>query len=82
MYKKDKKDDEDGSSASNPFANLEKTAVLQEARVFNESPVNHRKCTHILAKILYLLNSGEAVGTTEATECFFAMTRLFQVRKR
>jgi coatomer protein complex subunit gamma len=46
--------------------------------VFNETPVNPRKCTHILAKILYLLNSGENVGTTEATECFFAITKLFQ----
>ena len=55
-FRKDKKDEEDGSGGgSNPFAGLEKTAVLQEARVFNETPVNPRKCTHILAKILYLL---------------------------
>ena len=77
-FRKDKKDEEDGGPGSNPFANLEKTAVLQEARVFNETPVNPRKCTHILAKILYLLNQGESVGTTEATECFFAITKLFQ----
>jgi coatomer protein complex subunit gamma len=79
-FRRDKKDDEDSGSGSNPFANLEKTAVLQEARLFNETPVNPRKCTTILAKILYLLNSGEAVGTTEATECFFAITKLFQCR--
>lgn len=80
-FRKDKKDDEDvlgGGGASNPFYNLEKTAVLQEARVFNETPVNPRKCTQILAKILYLLNQGESVGTTEATEAFFAITKLFQ----
>lgn len=40
----------------NPFSNLEKTAVLQETRTFNETPVNARKCTHILTKILYLIN--------------------------
>lgn len=64
----------------NPFQNIEKTTVLQEARTFNETPVNPRKCTHILTKILYLLNQGEQLGVTEATEAFFAMTKLFQSR--
>uniref|UniRef100_A0A8B9ZIU0 Coatomer subunit gamma n=1 Tax=Anas platyrhynchos TaxID=8839 RepID=A0A8B9ZIU0_ANAPL len=68
---------EDGSG-SNPFQHLEKSAVLQEARIFNETPINPRRCLHILTKILYLLNQGEHFGTTEATEAFFAMTRLFQ----
>merc|ERR1711971_707490 len=77
--RKDKKDDEDSAAAaSNPYANVEKTSVLQEARVFNETPVNPRKCGTILAKILYLINKGEVLGTREATECFFAITRLFQ----
>lgn len=40
----------------NPFQNIDKTSVLQECRTFNESPVNARKCTHILTKILYLIN--------------------------
>uniref|UniRef100_A0A8C9FMZ3 Coatomer subunit gamma-2 n=1 Tax=Pavo cristatus TaxID=9049 RepID=A0A8C9FMZ3_PAVCR len=57
---------------------MEKSAVLQEARIFNETPINPRRCLHILTKILYLLNQGEHFGTTEATEAFFAMTRLFQ----
>uniref|UniRef100_A0A8B9MAD0 Uncharacterized protein n=1 Tax=Accipiter nisus TaxID=211598 RepID=A0A8B9MAD0_9AVES len=65
-------------SGSNPFQHLEKSAVLQEARIFNETPINPRRCLHILTKILYLLNQGEHFGTTEATEAFFAMTRLFQ----
>jgi len=42
--------------------------------------VNPRKCTAVLAKILYLLNQGEVLGTTEATECFFAITKLFQAK--
>ena len=33
-----------------------------------------------MAKILYLINQGETLGTTEATECFFAITKLFQAR--
>ncbi|RXM99165.1 Coatomer subunit gamma-2 [Acipenser ruthenus] len=48
------------------------------ARIFNETPINPRRCLHILTKIIYLLNQGEHFGTTEATEAFFAMTRLFQ----
>lgn len=77
-FKRDKKEEEDGGG--NPFSNLEKTSVLQEARTFNDTPVNPRKCGQILTKILYLLNQGEQLGTTEATEAFFAMTKLFQSR--
>lgn len=40
----------------NPFQNIEKTTVLQEARIFNETSVNPRKCTPILTKLLYMLN--------------------------
>uniref|UniRef100_A0A8D0G8K2 Coatomer subunit gamma n=1 Tax=Sphenodon punctatus TaxID=8508 RepID=A0A8D0G8K2_SPHPU len=78
MIKKFDKKDEETGSGSNPFQHLEKSAVLQEARIFNETPINPRRCMHILTKILYLLNQGEHFGTTEATEAFFAMTRLFQ----
>ncbi|XP_065531700.1 coatomer subunit gamma-2 isoform X1 [Lathamus discolor] len=78
MLKKFDKKDEECGSGSNPFQHLEKSAVLQEARIFNETPINPRRCLHILTKILYLLNQGEHFGTTEATEAFFAMTRLFQ----
>lgn len=78
--KRDKKDEEDGK-AGHGYSNLEKTAVLQEARVFNETPVNPRKCTGILSKILYLINQGEPLGTTEATEVFFAVTKLFQSKE-
>jgi len=83
---------------------------VSKARIFNETPINPRRCLHILTKIIYLLNQvcdyillflavlallqlsfsmdwfistllifqGEHFGTTEATEAFFAMTRLFQ----
>ena len=44
------------ASGGNPFHNVEKTSVLQEARIFNETPVNARRCTHVLTKILYLIN--------------------------
>ncbi|KAB0375836.1 hypothetical protein FD755_012479 [Muntiacus reevesi] len=56
MIKKFDKKDEESGSGSNPFRHLEKSAVLQEARIFNETPINPRRCLHILTKILYLLN--------------------------
>jgi len=78
MYssKKDKKDDDD-SSLGNVFSKMQKTTVLQEARIFNQSPVNAKKCALTLTKILYLLNQGETLTTQEATDVFFHMTRLF-----
>ncbi|CAG0894487.1 unnamed protein product [Darwinula stevensoni] len=75
--KRDKKDEEEGGGGG-LFSSLDKTTVLQEARLFNETPVNPRKCTQILTKILYLLMQGEELGTREATDTFFAMTKLFQ----
>uniref|UniRef100_A0A2K5PFS8 Clathrin/coatomer adaptor adaptin-like N-terminal domain-containing protein n=1 Tax=Cebus imitator TaxID=2715852 RepID=A0A2K5PFS8_CEBIM len=77
MKKFDKKN-EKSSGGSNPFQHLEKSAILQEARVFNETPVSPRKGAHILTKILYLINHGEHLGTMEATQAFFAVTKLFQ----
>nr|CDJ89359.1 Clathrin coatomer adaptor and Transthyretin domain containing protein [Haemonchus contortus] len=73
--KRDKKDEE---SSGNPFAHLDKTSVLQEARAFNETPINARKCSIILTKLLYLIQQGETIGRTEATEAFFAVTKLWQ----
>lgn len=76
MYKRDKKDEEE--SFGNPFTKMDKTTVLQEARVFNETPVNARKCCLILTKILYLINNGQTLSQLEATDAFFNMTKLFQ----
>lgn len=56
----------------------EKSCVLQEAKLFHQSPVNPKKCTEILANILHMINKGELLGRKEATECFFAITKLFQ----
>lgn len=76
MYKRDKKDEEE--AFGNPFAKCDKISVLQEARVFNETPVNPRKCSLILTKLLYLINNGQQLSQMEATDAFFNMTKLFQ----
>ncbi|XP_072931114.1 coatomer subunit gamma-like [Epargyreus clarus] len=75
-FKRDKKEEEDGGATY--FQNLDKTTLLQETRYFNTSPVVPRKCIHILTKIIYLLNQGEKLTLQEATDIFFATTKLFQ----
>lgn len=55
-----------------------KTTVIQEARVFNESPISPRKCRALLTRIIYLLYVGETFSTQEATTLFFGVTKLFQ----
>lgn len=70
-----KKDDETDGSI---YSHADKSTVLQEARAFNETPINPRKCRTILTKILYLLYQSESFQTKEATETFFSITKLFQ----
>ncbi|CAG8715942.1 11838_t:CDS:2, partial [Acaulospora colombiana] len=55
-----------------------KTTIIQEARVFNESPINPRKCRSLLTRIVYLLYTGDTFATHEATTLFFGTTKLFQ----
>jgi hypothetical protein len=61
-----------------PFKGVDKTSVLQDIRVFNESQLNVRKCSAVLGKVLYLLGRGEKFSKTEQTEVFFSATKLFQ----
>ncbi|CAH2076839.1 unnamed protein product [Thlaspi arvense] len=61
-----------------PFMGIEKGAVLQEARVFNDPQVDPRRCSQVITKLLYLLNQGESFTKVEATEVFFSVTKLFQ----
>src|SRR5690554_5783279 len=61
-----------------PFQRIEKGAVLQETRIFNETPLNPRKCCQLLTKVLYLVGQGERFTKSEATDVFFSVTKLFQ----
>ncbi|KAI9363191.1 adaptin N terminal region-domain-containing protein [Pilaira anomala] len=71
------KRDEDSGDV-NVFSQINKTTVLQEARAFNDSPINVRKCRLLLTKIIYLLSLGEPFNTQEATDLFFNVIKLFQ----
>ncbi|XP_031392812.1 coatomer subunit gamma [Punica granatum] len=78
LVKKD--DDHDDEAEYSPFLGIEKGAVLQEARVFNDPQLDPRRCSQVITKLLYLLNQGETFTKIEATEVFFAVTKLFQSR--
>ncbi|XP_058069047.1 coatomer subunit gamma-2 isoform X2 [Magnolia sinica] len=73
-----KKDDDRDEEEYSPFLGIEKGAVLQEARVFNDPQLDARRCSQVITKLLYLLNQGETFTKVEATEVFFAVTKLFQ----
>ncbi|CAI9769885.1 unnamed protein product [Fraxinus pennsylvanica] len=75
-----KDDDRDDEVEYSPFMGIEKGAVLQEARLFNDPQLDARRCSQVIMKLLYLLNQGETFTKTEATEVFFAVTKLFQSR--
>lgn len=62
-----------------PFkGQLDKGVILQETRMFSETPLRTRECYNLLTKILYFLSKGEQLTTKEATDLFFAVTKLFQ----
>ena len=63
MITQNRKEEEICIVDGQPFTILDKTCVLQETKIFNETPVNVRKCCSILAKILYMLHSGEILAT-------------------
>ena len=54
---------------------VDKMHVLQETRVFNETPLSAKKARLVLSRLLFILPLN---SRTEATQVFFQITRLFQ----
>ncbi|TFB03217.1 putative coatomer subunit gamma, partial [Trichoderma ghanense] len=57
---------------------VDRTQVFQEARLFNSSPIQPRRCRILLTKIALLLYTGESFPKNEATTLFFGISKLFQ----
>ncbi len=72
-----KKNEEQNASGLSSYYS-DKTSIIQEARVFNESPISPRKCRALLARVVFLLYLGESFNAQEATGLFFGTTKLFQ----
>ena len=78
---REKLKDEDAEFVVSQYAGLEKSAVLQDCRKFNDANFVSKRpsaCCELLTKLLYLLAQGEAFTPSEATDVFFGVTRLFQ----
>ena len=63
-----------------------KGQLLISTRAFSASPLNTRQCRAILSRLLYLVavqadpNPATKLTHAEATDLFFATTKLFQSR--
>lgn len=61
-----------------PFAGIQTGVVVREGyQLFNEQTIRVGKCVQVLTKLLYLINQGEKFSEEEATQVFFAVTKLF-----
>eukprot|EP01088_Endostelium_zonatum_P017253 TRINITY_DN4993_c0_g3_i1.p1 TRINITY_DN4993_c0_g3~~TRINITY_DN4993_c0_g3_i1.p1 ORF type:complete len:901 (-),score=243.42 TRINITY_DN4993_c0_g3_i1:53-2755(-) len=69
-----KKDEE----AQFSFPELDKGALRQDTRAFNQSPLDLQLCFSIISKLLLFISRGETFSKNEGTEIFFATTRLFE----
>ncbi|CAM9156122.1 unnamed protein product [Heterosigma akashiwo] len=77
---KDKFKNEDEGPES-PFQDLEKSTVLQEARIFSDGQVVSqapKRCCQLITKLLHILATGETFSTSETMDVFFGVTKLFQ----
>lgn len=80
IREKEKMDDDD--YVFSPFAGMEKSTVLQEAKAsFNSAQdvkYEPQKCALLITKLIYLLVVGETFSDNDVTEVFFSVTKLFQ----
>lgn len=64
-----------------PFDGIEKGAVIQECRIFNDLQLNTQRCEQVLVRLLYLVGQGDHLSSEEATTVFFSVTKLFQANE-
>lgn len=64
-----------------PFEGIEKGAVLQECRIFNDIQLDTARCAQVLVRLLYLVGQGDHLSSEEATIVFFSVTKLFQANE-
>jgi coatomer protein complex subunit gamma len=72
-----KDDDYDDYDSYIPFAFIDKSAVVQECKVFHAPEIDTDQCTDLLTKILYLMHQGNKFTGEECTNLFFGITKLF-----
>ena len=53
---------EDLGFGGNINQGLDKTIILQETKIFNETPLDVKMCCSVLAKVIYMIHVGETLG--------------------
>ncbi len=76
MIGEKKDDDEAGSSVA--LKVLDKSALLQEVRAFNDPQIDPRRCVELIGSLLRLISRGDVLTPNECQDVFFGSTKLFQ----
>ena len=64
-----------------PYQDLEKSAVLQECRMFHDPNAvkdSPQLCCQLITKLLHILMQGDTFSSEETADVFFGVTHLFQ----
>mmetsp|Transcript_1061 Transcript_1061/g.2595 ORF Transcript_1061/g.2595 Transcript_1061/m.2595 type:complete len:729 (+) Transcript_1061:144-2330(+) len=57
---------------------VDRTAALQESRLFDERHLDVSACVKVLSRLLMLINQGEELADNEISTLFFRVSKLFQ----
>lgn len=57
---------------------VDRTAALQESRLFDERHLDVPACVRVLSRLLMLINQGEELADNEVSTLFFRVSKLFQ----
>jgi coatomer subunit gamma len=71
----------EGEESISPFAHLDKSAVLQDCRVFHDANfvrMHPKRCCQQITRLLWFLVQGETFSGPDAEAVFFGVTKLFQ----
>jgi coatomer subunit gamma len=75
------KKEENESGELGPFTNINKTTLVLDSRVFNETPLSSKRSHPVLSKLLFVLYNGETFTTNDATTIFFNVIKIFQSKE-
>lgn len=75
------KKEENESGELGAFTHLNKTSLVLDSRVFNETPLSTKRCNALLNKLLFTVYNGETFNANDATAIFFNVIKTFQSKE-
>ena len=61
-----------------PYLHTDRSATVQETRIFSNSRIDVRQAIFVITKLLYSLGQNQHLSSVESTDAFFNITKLFQ----